>query len=106
MSARKRRGPKHPGVTLVPPEKGRPNVSWRARFVDPDSGKTEKPSLPRELTTLEQREAWAVAKSRELTKRKLDLAAGATRITSTALADAVNAYHEAASDRLRESTAE
>lgn len=93
---------KHPGVVLIRPEPAL-RIGWRARYVDPDSGKTVKESLPRELTTVEGRESWAVNKAQKLAKRRTELALGARRETGTTLADAVERYF-AAHKHLRPNT--
>jgi len=90
MAKRKR----HPGVTLIKPDRER-SIGWRARFTDPDTGKTKWQTLDRALTTREQREDWAVRKSRRLDQRRLDLEGGATRATGTPLADAIERYYSA-----------
>lgn len=92
--SRRSRGPKHPGVVLIKPEAGR-RIGWRARYRDPDSGGMVKESLPAELSTTEQRDAWAVMKSRALAKRRLELESGAPRATGTGFDAAVAAYFEA-----------
>lgn len=95
MAARKKRGARrHKGVVLMKPEPGR-GIGWRARFTDPDTGRSAKVSLPAELTTAEQRETWAVAKAREFAKRRLELEGGAVRKTGMALTDAVERYFNA-----------
>lgn len=91
-TARKKKGPKHPGVVLIKADEGR-RIGWRARFKDPDSGRLVKESLDPALTTTEQREAWAVWKSRELVKRRLALEGGATRATGIALSEAIEGYY-------------
>ncbi|HEX3850925.1 MAG TPA: tyrosine-type recombinase/integrase [Polyangiaceae bacterium] len=90
-AARRRRGPAHPGVVLLKPDPAR-RIGWRARFVNPDTGEVEKPSLDRALTTVELREEWAVRKSKALDKRRLELEGGAHRATGTALSDATDRY--------------
>jgi integrase len=100
---KKRRGPKHPGVTLIAANPGA-RVGHRARYKDPDTGRAVWVTLdPKKLTTLEQRQDWAVRKSRELAKRRMDLDAGAARATGTSLADAVQRYFDA-HGHLREKT--
>lgn len=89
---RKRRGPKHPGVTLVRPNPAR-RIGWRARFVDPDTGRTVWKALDPSLTTEEARAAWAVRKSKALAQRRLELEGGAPRATGTALGAALDRYY-------------
>lgn len=111
MAVRKKRGPKHPGVVLMKPDEAA-RSGWRARYVDPESGRTIKISLDVDcarrgvpaLTTVEQRDDWAAKKSRELAKRRLELAEGAPKVESGSLALAVDGYFEAAENRLGSST--
>lgn len=88
-----KRGRKHPGVVLIKPDEKK-RMGWRARYVNPDSEKSVHEALDRALTTLEQREKWAVNKSKELAKRRLELALGAGRETGTKLGAALNRYFE------------
>ncbi|HVU00376.1 MAG TPA: hypothetical protein VHE30_01440 [Polyangiaceae bacterium] len=69
-------------------------IGWRARFVDPDSGRMVKQSLDAALTTEELRAAWAVRKSKELAKRREELEGGAPRATGTALDVAVKRFFD------------
>lgn len=80
--ARRRRGPKHPGVVLLKPDLKR-RIGHRARYVDPDTGKSTKESLDAALRTVELREDWAVRKSKALATRRLELDRGAPRKTGT-----------------------
>ncbi len=98
----KRRGPRHPGVVLVKPNAAR-RSGWLARYKDPDSGRTRHESLPAELTTLEQREDWAVDKSKKLARRRMEIEGGAPRATGTSLEDAIKRYFDAHA-QLRERT--
>jgi integrase len=90
----KKRSLKHPGVTLIKP-KPEQRIRWRARFTDPDSGKTKWVTLDPSLRTREQRKDWAARWSRQLAQRRLDLDAGAARTTGTPLVDAVERYYRA-----------
>jgi integrase len=92
-SHKRRRGPKHPGVVLIPPTGKR--VAHRARYEDPDTGRTTWESLPLNLTTIELRDAWAVNKSRALAKRRQELEAGAPRATGVPLSEAIDRYFKA-----------
>lgn len=91
--ARRRRGPKHPGVVLLKPEPAQRH-GWRARYIDPDTGKSTKQNLDPALRTLEQREDWAVRKSKALAARRVDLERGAQRKTGTGLGEAIARYYE------------
>ncbi len=90
----RRKGRRHRGVVLMRPEPAL-RIWWRARYQDPDDGKVVKETLPRELTTVEAREAWAVDKAAKLAERRAQLALGAARKTGTGLEDAVKRYFEA-----------
>lgn len=101
---RSRRKVKHPGVTLLKPEPAR-GIGWRARVVEVDtcvmkdgeialsSGKYKKVALPSDLTTAEQREAWAVDKAKELAKRIAELQAGRPRATGQSFEDVIKRYY-------------
>lgn len=105
MAARKtKRSARHRGVVLIKPDLER-RIGWRARYKDPDSGKLVKLTLDPALTTLEQREAWATAKARELARRRVELDEGAPRATGTALTVGIEKFFEA-NARLRPGTLE
>lgn len=91
---RKRRRSRHPGVTLIKPDSAR-RQGWRIRYRDPDTNEQVRESLDRSLTTVEQREAKAIAKSRELLKRRMELDDGAPRATGAALSAVVARYYDA-----------
>ncbi len=76
---------------LIKPDPTR-RTWWRARYVDPDTGRTVKVTLDATLTTTELRDTWAVRKSKALAKRRLELEHGALPTTGTALADALDRY--------------
>jgi integrase len=105
---RKKRGKrgarKHPGVVLIKPNE-RTQAGWRARWVDPDRGKTTSKTLPAHAArTLEARQAWAVLKSREIMKRREALESGAVRARGVSLEEAVEIYFSEAATRLRKKT--
>src|SRR6478736_1623331 len=91
--ARRRRGPKHPGVVLLKPEPAQRH-GWRARYIDPDTGKSTKQNLDPALRTLEQREDGPVRKPKPLAARRVDLERGAQRKTGTGLGEAIARYYE------------
>lgn len=66
---------------------------WRARFIDPDTGRMKKETLDRALTTRDDREDWAVRKSQRLERRRTELERGAVRATGTTLADAEKRFY-------------
>jgi len=90
----KRKARKHPGVVLLPADpKAR---TWhRARYVDPDSGKTIRKTLDRALRTRAQREDYACRLSDKLARRRLELESGKPRTTGTVFADAIARYYKA-----------
>lgn len=91
--ARRTRSP-HPGIVLIRPDAE--HAYWRARYVDPDTGKTVKAKLdPLALRTAEAREDWAKRKAKELARRRMELETGAPRATGTALETAIARYYEA-----------
>jgi len=102
--ARRRRGPKHPGVVLLKPDLKR-RIGHRARYIDPDTGKSTKETLDVALRTVELREDWAVRKSKALATRRLELERGAPRKTGTGLGEAIARYYED-HPHLRERTVE
>ena len=75
---------KHPGVVLLAPDE-RARQWWRARYVDPDSGRTVRKTLDRTLTTIAAREDYCVKLSERLGARRLELDHGAVRATGTPL---------------------
>jgi integrase len=75
---------KHPGVGLLAPDE-RARQWWRARYVDPDSGRTVRKTLDRTLTTIAAREDHCVKLSERLGARRLELEHGAVRATGTPL---------------------
>lgn len=70
-----------------------PRRDFRARFVDPDTGKTKYVSLTHKgLTTADGRRTWAVAKSKALAARRVAIELGARLRSRTDLATAVEQY--------------
>jgi len=98
----RRRGPKHPGVVLLKPDPAR-RIGWRARYVDPDTGRSAKETLDPGLRTAELRNDWAVRKAKAITIRRLELDRGAPRATGTGLSDALDRYFKD-HERLRPGT--
>ncbi|MBW2686331.1 MAG: hypothetical protein JRE19_10490, partial [Deltaproteobacteria bacterium] len=89
---------KHPRVTLVKPIPARERIDpktgevkrsgatwWGVRYRDPDSGKIVRKTLDRTLTTIVDREDYAVRESERLGRRRLELEGGAVRATGTPL---------------------
>jgi len=91
---RRTRSP-HPGVVLIPPDATGRHPHWRARYVEPDSGRTVKVTIdPVAVTTLESRRDWAIRKAKALARRRFELESGAHRATGTALETALDRYFE------------
>lgn len=103
---KRRRTPGHRGVQLKKPAGGK-NPRWRARFVDPDSGKTLTETLSTaDGRTAETRAAFATRIWRRLQKRRQEIKDGAQpfRTVDHPLAKLVAEYY-AAHTNLRERTA-
>lgn len=106
MATTTRKKRKHPGVTIEKPDPKR-RVGWRARYIDPDSDRMVKVSLDGSplrgglgLTNAEQRNDWAVRKSEELTRRRIELRHGASPLVSSSLVEAINGFFAGAEHRL------
>jgi integrase len=97
---------KHLGVTLIKPEPARERIDsktgkvkrsgamgWRVRYVDPDTGRAVKRALDRTLTTIADREDYAVRLSERLGRRRLELEGGAVRATGTPLRAAEKRFY-------------
>jgi integrase len=92
---RRTRSP-HPGVVLIPPDAAGRHPTWRARYVDADTGRQKKVRLdPAGLPTAETRRDWAIRRSKALARRRMELESGAPRATGTTMADAVAQYFKA-----------
>jgi integrase len=96
-------------VVLIGPDPAK-RMGWRARYVDPDSGRSVRVTL--EGAALQHpradkpRRKWAVKKSMELLVRRAQLDGGASAIERNALTDAIDGYYKAAENELRETTIE
>ncbi|MGE0712262.1 MAG: hypothetical protein AB7N76_32420 [Planctomycetota bacterium] len=108
MAKRKRRTRSgHPGVKLLERRHASGATSWVARWTDPDTDRPTQTSLDAlGLSAREARRAWAVAKSRTLSRRRAELASGAPKRTETPFKEAVASYLQAAGARLRPKTVE
>lgn len=92
VGQRRTRSP-HPGVVLLKPQGDR--AAWRARYEDPDTGKLTFTRIdPMAIRTAEARRTWAIAVSKRIARRGMELEAGAPKTTGTALADAITRYYE------------
>lgn len=91
---RRTRSP-HPGVVLLRPDATGRHPHWRARYIDPDSGRSVKVTIdPVGAPTAETRRDWAIRKSKALARRRIELEGGAHRATGTTLSDALDRYYE------------
>lgn len=91
---RRTRSP-HPGVVLIPPDPAHRHHTWRARVLDPDTGREDKVRLdPMALGSTEARRHWAIKKSRSIAKRQMELESGAPRETGTELSKAIDRFFE------------
>lgn len=92
--ARKRRiRSPHPGVKLK--RRGLPSggVSWRAHYVDVDTGREVAVTLdPLALSTAEARTQWAKTKAADLARIRMERAAGVEPIERTDLDKAIEAF--------------
>lgn len=105
MATKRRTRTDHPGVYIKPRTLPSGETAWRARYLDPDTGKTAYTTLPREAArSRETRRLFAVNKSRALQQRRAELAGGAERKAETDFATAVDAYLKSARNRLQDST--
>lgn len=92
VGQRRTRSP-HPGVVLLKPQGDR--AAWRARYEDPDTGKLTFTRIdPMAIRTAEARRTWAIAVSKRIARRGMELEAGAPKTTGTALTDAITRYYE------------
>lgn len=104
MAKKRRTRSPHPGIVLIAPDPEHGHPTWRARYTDPDTGRTKKERLdPLALRTAEARRQWAIRKAKALAKRKLELDEGAPRATGLGLSEAIDRYFKAHT-RLREKT--
>lgn len=105
MAARKTKRSPHPGVVLLKPRPEHYQPNWRARFRDPDSGKTKTCTLPRlDARTAETRRAWATKKSKALARRRMELEAGAVRMRGVAITEVLERFFEDREAELRPGT--
>jgi integrase len=91
-------------VTLLAPNAARKNPSWRARWVDPDTGKlTTRALAEAESRTAELRRDYAVALAKRNGRRLDELAAGASphRSANVTIEAAFNQYFESWGKRKR-----
>jgi integrase len=84
---------RHEGVILLPRVLPSGRTTWRARFIDPDTRKSVRETLPDDLTTEEARTRWAIDKANEIQRRKDQLGEGAPTKKGMALEEAVERYY-------------
>lgn len=97
MAKKKKRRIKspHPGVVVQEKKLPTGRTTWRARWRDPDTGKTVYQSLTKlGKTTIESRTAWAINKSKTLLGRVADIESGAPLKTETEFEDAVEDFYD------------
>src|SRR4051812_4907405 len=106
MPAKKRRiRSPHPGVVIKQRTVPSGAVAYRARFDDPDTDREVYVTLDAvALPTREARRLWAIRKSRELAKRRMELEAGGARMKAVPISDAIDDYFKACRARLRGNT--
>lgn len=95
---------KHPGVKLKKRTRSSGATSWRAHYVDPDTGKEVAKTLSPSLSTKEARSQWAKNLANHLERRRMDRASGARRLTPKPIDDAIDIYLEAAKLTLKQKT--
>lgn len=91
---RKPRKNPHRGVLLLPPQ-GTKNPNWRARFKDPETGRTRVQTLTAaEAKTAETRLEFALRAHKAIHRRRDDIGDGATphRTADLSVADAFDRY--------------
>lgn len=104
---RKRVRSPHPGVKLKRRKLPSGGTSWRAHYVDVDTGREVAVTLdPLELPSREARESWAKTLAAELARKKMERAAGVRAAEVTALDVAIEDYLASAKARLRARTVE
>ncbi len=102
--SRRTRSP-HPGVVLAPRTNPDGRTVWRARYRDPDTDRLVFLKIDAlACSTEDARTIFAKNLAKKLARRRMDIAAGAARMTSTALETAVADYFKTATARLRPAT--
>ncbi len=105
MATKRRVRSSHSGVVLKRRTNPSGAVVWRARFVDPDTGKETYQTLTEE-TNAEARRMWAIDKSKELAQRRRAIEGGAQKVQKVVFGEALDGFVEAAKNRLRGRTIE
>ncbi|MBD3162138.1 MAG: tyrosine-type recombinase/integrase [Candidatus Latescibacteria bacterium] len=95
----------HEGVYLMARKYPSGNIGWRAKWKDPDTGRTEWVTLTeKDYPTERSRLRWVKIKSAEINTRKGAISAGAPRRKDVALDKAVEDYYRRKKPELREKT--
>ena len=101
-SKRRIRSP-HPGVVLIAPKGA--YVSWRAKYLDPDTQREKRVSLPAEAGgSDESRRKWAIALSDTVRERKVAILRGAPVATGLTLKDLIKRYENEVKDEKSDRT--
>lgn len=103
---RRRKSP-HPGVKIKKRTRASGLISWRAHYIDPDTGREVAITIdPLACPTKEARTVWAKNLARTLAKRRMDAASGKRPSEVQAIGAAIDGYLETAGRRLRPNTIE
>ncbi len=95
----------HPGVKLKRRTLASGAISWRAHYVDPDTGREVAITLEAlAVSTKEARENWAKQKAAEIARTRMDRAVGKGPTDARALDEAIKNYFETARVRLKTKT--
>lgn len=104
MARRQYKRSPHPGVVLTPRRYATGETTWRARYVDPDTGVKVWEKLEHTLSNHEARRVWAIRKAEALSQRRAELKTGARRRTRTPFDDALKDFWTSCRAQLRAST--
>lgn len=95
MTKRRRVRSPHPGVKLKKRTRKSGATSWRAHYIDPDTGREVAKTLSPTLSTKEARTIFAKNLAKGVEKRRMERASGVRLITPTKLEDAIQSYLDA-----------
>jgi integrase len=104
MARRQYKRSPHPGVVLTPRKSAAGETTWRARYVDPETGVKVWEKLEHTLSNHEARRVWAIRKAEALSQRRAELKTGARRRTRTPFDDALKDFWTSCRAQLRAST--
>jgi hypothetical protein len=91
-------------VVLTPRKHASGEMTWRARYVDPETGVKVWEKLEHALSNHEARRVWAIRKAEALSQRRAELKTGARRRTRTPFDDALKDFWTSCRAQLRAST--